>query len=429
MSTGSACAILKSPVSVLGTARAISLHEVVGGGYGDFWRTRKRYRVCKGSRGSKKSKTTALNLICRLVEYPRSSALCVRRYSNTLRDSVFSDLRWAIHRLGLDGAFDCTVSPMQITRRGTGQKILFRGLDDGVKITSISVETGALCWVWIEEAYEIASEDDFNKLDLSIRGEVPPGYFKQITLTFNPWSATSWLKARFFDKPDENTFTKTTTWQCNEWLDDADRAIFLKMRESNPRRYRIEGAGEWGIAEGLIYENVGIEPFDVEAVRKTAGIKAAFGLDFGFTDPTAFVATLVDNSAMQIYIFDEWYARGVTNRDIAAKIIAMGYGGQRILCDCAEPKSIAELRAEGLRAEPSRKGRDSVNHGIQLIQNYRIIVHPKCTEFRREIENYCWEKDRDGRLTDKPDHEFSHGMDAMRYGVARALRADTFSFE
>ncbi len=407
MSAGIAHAALKAPVSALGTARAISLRDAVGGGYGDFWRTRKRYRVCKGSRGSKKSKTTALNLICRLIEYPQSSALCVRRYSNTLRDSVFSDLRWAIHRLGLDGTFDCTVSPMQITRRGTGQKILFRGLDDGVKITSISVETGALCWVWIEEAYEIASEDDFNKLDLSIRGEVPLGYFKQITLTFNPWSATSWLKARFFDAPDENTFVKTTTWQCNEWLDDADRAIFLHMRENNPRRYRIEGAGEWGIAEGLIYENVGIEPFDVEAVRKTEGVKAAFGLDFGFTDPTAFVAALVDNAAMRIYIFDEWYARGVTNRDIAAKITAMGYGGQRILCDCAEPKSVAELRAEGLRAEPSRKGRDSVNHGIQLIQNYRIIVHPKCTEFRREIENYCWEKDRDGRLTGKPDHEFS----------------------
>ncbi len=429
MSAGSACDALTALVNALGPVRAISMREAVGGGYGDFWRARERYRVCKGSRGSKKSKTTALNLICRLIEYPQSSALCVRRYSNTLRDSVFSDLRWAIHRLGLDRTFDCRFNPLQITRRGTGQKILFRGLDDGVKITSISVETGALCWVWIEEAYEISNEDDFNKLDLSIRGEVPAGYFKQITLTFNPWSATSWLKARFFDKPDADTFTKTTTWQCNEWLDDADRAIFLKMRENNPRRYRIEGEGEWGIAEGLIYENVGIEPFDVEAVRKTESIKAAFGLDFGFTDPTAFVAALVDNVAMQIYIFDEWYARGVTNRDIAAKIIAMGYGGQRVLCDAAEPKSIAELRDAGLRAEAAAKGRDSVNHGIQLIQNYRIIVHPKCTEFRREIENYCWEKDRDGRLTGKPDHEFSHGMDAMRYGVTRALRADTFSFE
>ncbi len=138
---------------------------------------------------------------------------------------------------------------------------------------------------------------------------------------------------------------------------------------------------------------------------------------------------LVDNSEMKIYVFDEWYSRGVTNKVIARKIKEMGYGGQRVVCDCAEPKSIRELRDEGIKAEPSRKGRDSVNHGIQLIQNYKIVVHPRCTEFRKEIENYCWAKDRDGRLTDKPDHEFSHGMDSMRYGVCKILLPDLFSFD
>lgn len=407
----------------------ISLQKAIGKGYADFWNTKKRYRVCKGSRGSKKSKTTALNMIERLYEFPESNGLCVRRFSNTLRDSVYSDLKWAIHRLGLDSFFDCTVSPMQIIRRSTGQKILFRGLDDGLKITSISVDKGYLCFVWIEEAYEIFDESDFNKLDMSIRGEVPEGYFKQITLTFNPWSATSWLKKRFFDNPDDNTFVKTTTWQCNEWLDDADRKIFLDMKEKNPRRYRIEGDGNWGIAEGLIYENVVFdEAFDVEELRKKDGIKAAFGNDFGFTDPNAFVCCLVDNADMRIYVFDEWYQTGVTNKVIAQKIKAMGYGSQQIICDCADAKSIAELRDEGIRAEPSRKGNDSVNHGIQLIQNYQIVVHPKCVEFRKEIENYCWKKDSSGRLKDEPEHDFSHGMDAMRYGVANALRPAAFSF-
>lgn len=406
----------------------INLPELIDIGYGDFWRTKCRYRVCKGSRGSKKSKTTALNMIVRLFKYPESNGLCIRRFSNTLRDSVFSDLKWAIHQLKLDAHFDCTVSPMQITRRSTGQKILFRGLDDGLKVTSISVEKGVLCWVWFEEAYEIR-EDDFNKVDLSIRGEVPEGYFKQITLTFNPWSATSWLKARFFDTPDEDVFIKTTTWQCNKWLDEADRNIFLKMKVQNPRRYRIEGEGEWGIAEGLIYTNVRVEEFDVDEIRKIKGIKAAFNLDFGFTDPNAFVCEMVDNAAMRIYIFDEWYKTGVTNKTIAEEIKKMGYGGQRIVCDSAEPKSIAELQDEGIKAEPSRKGKDSVNHGIQLIQNYEIVVHPRCTEFYKEISNYCWAKDKDGKLTDKPDHEFSHGMDSMRYGVSKLLLPDTFSFD
>lgn len=408
----------------------VSLQETVGKNYADFWNTKKRYRVCKGSRGSKKSKTTALNMIHRIMEYPESNGLCVRRYQNTLRDSVYSDLTWAINKLGLDAYFDCTVSPMQIIRKSTGQKILFRGLDDGLKITSISVPKGVLCWVWIEEAYEISDEDDFNKLDMSIRGEVPEGYFKQITLTFNPWSSTSWLKPRFFDTPDEDTFTKTTTWECNEWLDEADRNIFLKMQKNNPRRYRIEGDGEWGIAEGLIYDKVRFEDFNVDTVRAIPGIKSAFGLDFGFTDPNAFTCFLIDNTAMKIYVFDEWYKTGVTNKIIAEAIKEKGYGGQKIICDSAEPKSIAELQDEGIQAEASRKGKDSVNHGIQLIQNYEIIVHEKnCPEFKKEIQNYCWAKGKDGKPTDTPDHEFSHGMDSMRYAVTKSLVADTFSFD
>lgn len=406
----------------------ISIKDCIGGGYGDFWCSKKRYRVCKGSRGSKKSKTAAIQRIIRLIQYPLANYLCVRRYSNTLRDSIFADCKWAIHKLQLDEYFTWTVSPMEIIYRPTGQKILFRGLDDGMKITSISVDVGVLCFVDIDEAYEIA-EDDFNKLDMSIRGEVPEGYFKQLTLLFNPWSANSWLKARFFDMPDDDTFTKTTTYKCNEWLDDADRGIFEKMRINNPRRYRIEGEGEWGIAEGLIYENVSYEDFDIDEVKKIPGIISAFGLDFGFTDPNAFTASMVDNTNMVIYVFDEWYKTGVTNKVIAEAIKEKGYGGQRIICDSAEPKSIQELCDEGIKAEASRKGKDSVNHGIQLLQNYKIVVHERnCPEFKIEISNYCWVKDRDGKPTDKPDHEFSHGMDSFRYAVTKALLPDVYSW-
>ena len=152
----------------------IYLPDLIGGGYGDFWRTRCRYRVCKGSRGSKKSKTTALNRIFRLLRYPQSNYLCVRRYTNTIRDSIYADTRWAIHQLGLDEHFKCISSPLEITYVPTGQKILFRGLDDGLKITSITVPNGVLNFVDIEEAYEI-TEDDFNKLDMSIRGEQTDG--------------------------------------------------------------------------------------------------------------------------------------------------------------------------------------------------------------------------------------------------------------
>lgn len=409
--------------------RQISVKEVIGGGYNDYWNTKKRYRCCKGSRGSKKSKTTALYYIVKMMQYAAANLLVVRRTGRTLKDSCYADLKWAIHRLGVDAFFNCTVSPLEITYTPTGQKILFRGLDDGLKITSISVDKGVLCWVWIEEAYEITNESDFDKLDMSIRGEVPNGLWKQITFTFNPWSANSWLKARFFDNPDENTFIKTTTWQCNEWLDDTDRQIFLNMKKNNPRRYRIEGEGEWGIAEGLIYEKVEYRDFDVDEVRKIPGIKSSFSLDFGFTDPNAFICAMVDQTEKIIYVFDEWYKTGVTNQIIANQIKAMGYGGQRIICDSAEPKSIAELIDYGINAEPGRKGADSVNYGIQLLQNYTFIISTKCPEFYKEISNYCWAKDKDGKPTDKPEHEFSHGMDSIRYGVTKILMPDVFSFD
>ena len=408
--------------------KVVSLQEAVGKNYADFWNCKKRYCVCKGSRGSKKSKTAAIRRIKRILEYPLSNYLCIRRYANTIRDSIYADTIWAINRLGLDAYFDAKISPMEIIFIPTGQKILFRGLDEGTKVTSITVSKGVLNFVDIEEAYEIA-EDDFNKVDMSIRGELPEGYFKQLTLLFNPWSANIWIKGRFFDVEDDDVFTKTTTWQCNEWLGEDDKKIFLKMKENNPRRYRIEGDGEWGIAEGLIYTNVKIRDFDVNQIRQIPNVKSAFNLDFGFTDPNAFVCELVDDTAKKIYIFDEWYQTGVTNRVIAQKIKDMGYGNQRIICDCAEPKSIAELQDEGILAEPSRKGKDSVNHGIQLIQNYEIIVHPRCVEFYKEISNYCWATDRNGRFTDKPDHEFSHGMDSMRYGISKILMPETFSFE
>lgn len=407
----------------------IHLPDVIGGGYGQFWRSKHRYRLIKGSRGSKKSKTTALFYIYKMMQHSAANLLVVRRNFRTLKDSCYSDLLWAAERLGVSHLWKGTTNPLELTYIPTGQKILFRGLDDGLKITSISVPKGVLCFVWIEEAYEITSEEDFNKLDMSIRGKMPQGLWKQITMTFNPWSANSWLKKRFFDVQSDLIFTATTTYECNEWLDEADARLFEEMKTNNPRRFQIEGLGMWGVSEGLIYEKVKYEDFDVDAVRAMPGVVSAFGLDFGFTDPTAFICMLVDNKNKLIYVFDEWYKTGTTNVQIAEQIKAMGYAGQKIICDSAEPKSIAELQDHGINAEGSRKGKDSVLHGIQQMQNYTFIVHTRCKEFFKEISNYCWAKDKFDKPIDKPEHEFSHGMDAARYGVSKALVADRFSFD
>ena len=236
----------------------LPLSTVVGGGYNKYWHFKGRYRVCKGSRASKKSTTTALNIIKRMIEYPDSNTLVVRKVFRTLKDSCFTQLKWAIHRLGVDADWEVKESPLEMSYTPTGQKIYFRGLDDPLKVTSITVEHGYLCWMWIEEAYEINKESDFDMLDESIRGAVPTesGMFKQITLTFNPWNEHHWMKKRFFDAPpNPDILALTTNYLCNEWLDDADKKVFETMKQQNPSRYRVAGLVDWGIFEGLIYEN------------------------------------------------------------------------------------------------------------------------------------------------------------------------------
>ena len=200
-------------MTIPANAKVIKLPEVVGKGYGSFWRFRGRYRIVKGGRGSKKSTTTAMNFIQRMMEYPESNLMVVRKVYRTIKDSCYTQLLWAINRLGVSHLWDSKESPLEMTYKPTGQKIYFRGLDDPLKITSITVEVGYLCWLWIEEAYEISSESDFDMLDESIRGVVPDDLFKQVTLTFNPWNEKIWIKRRFFDvEPNPDIFTLTTNY-------------------------------------------------------------------------------------------------------------------------------------------------------------------------------------------------------------------------
>ena len=411
--------------------RRVYLPDIVGKGYGTYWNYKGRYRVCKGSRASKKSTTTALNLITRMMEYPESNLLVVRKIGRTIHDSCFNQLLWAIHRLGVDAYWTQKETPLEITYKPTGQKIFFRGLDDPLKVTSIAVEHGYLCWIWIEEAYEIMNEEDFDMLDESIRGEVPDNLFKQITLTFNPWNQKHWMKKRFFDVVDPDILALTTNYTCNEWLDDADRRLFEQMKKNNPRRYKVAGLGEWGIAEGLIYEKWKEEAFDIEAIRGLDSVRSIFGLDFGYTnDPSALFCGLIDTSAKTIWVFDEMYEKGMSNERIYQRITSLEYSKEKITADSAEPKSIDRLRELGLsRIKPARKGRDSINNGIDYLQDYQIIIHPRCVNFLTEIGNYSWDKDvKTGKTLNKPIDDFNHLMDAMRYAAEDYIRGDVFSF-
>lgn len=396
--------------------------DIVGRGYGEFWHDTKRYRVLKGGKGSKKSATTALNLIYRLMKLSDSNLLVVRAVFNTHRDSTFAQLKWAQQRLGVSHLWQNTISPMEMTYKPSGQKIIFRGFDDVLKLASTTVSKGYLCWVWIEEAFEIGSEKDFEKLDLSVpRGNVPPHLFKQTTLTFNPWSESHWLKKRFFDNASNDVGVYSTNYLCNEFLDDIDRSVFKRMKETNYRRYAVAGLGEWGVSDGLIYENFEARAFDKDKLGTENNTewqyRHFFGLDYGYTnDPTAFIAFAVNPIEKTIYIYDEHYETKMLNCDIANMIKNKGFSKERIRADCAEPKSNDDLRRMGIsRIMPSVKGKDSVLNGIAKIQEYKIYVHPKCKNMLAELSSYSWKKDSNENGINEPQDCNNHLCDALRY--------------
>lgn len=346
-----------------------------------------------------------------MMKYPLANILCIRQVASTLKDSMYSDLKWAIHRLNVDHLFKYTLNPLEITYLPTGTKILFRGMDDPLKVTSISVDVGVLCWCWLEEAYQIMLEEDFNMVDESIRGQLPEGYFKRMTLTFNPWSSQSWLKGRFFDVIDDDVLALTTTYKCNEWLSETDLRLFENMKERNPKRYKVAGDGDWGIEEGQIFDNWSVEDLS-ELIPSFANIY--HGLDFGATDPNAFISIDVEEGQKKIYIFDEYYKGNIT-LDTLSEEVRKRIANRFVTADSAGKQNIIELNNRNLWVLPSVKGPDSINFGIQWLRGYDIIIHKDCVNTIKEISNYCWAKDKFGNSLEKPVDADNHLMDALRY--------------
>lgn len=402
----------------------LSLNKLVGSGYYDFWHDKHFYRVVKGSRASKKSKTTALNMIYRLVKYPWANILVVRRYSNTNRQSTYADLCWAIHRFQMDHLFKCNPSMPEIMYLPTGQRIIFRGLDKALKLTSITVTQGSLAFVWLEEAYEVESADKLETLQESIRGQIDAADgFKQITITFNPWNRNHWLRRTFFDPETrkDDVFAQTTTFRCNEWLDEKDRQRYLDLYKTNPRRARVAADGDWGVSEGLVFEdNVDRVAFD-PMEKITACRNTAFGIDYGFgKDPTAFVAMAVDKRNKEIWIYDELYAYHQTTPETAAWLRQHGYQRATIFADSASPERTQQLIDLGIEGARSVV-KTPVEAGIDQLWQYKIHVHPSCKQTWNEFNNYVFATDSIGNTLNKPKDESNHLIDSIRYGMRQYM--------
>ena len=368
-----------------------------------------RYEVYYGGAGSGKSVFVAQKLIVKACCSKRK-VLVIRKYSTTLKDSVFELFISILSKWNILAYCKVNLSNFSI-KLPSDSLFLFKGLDDRENIKSITDITDIFC----EEATEL-SEDDFTQLDLRLRA-LEDGL--QILVSFNPVSKVNWVYRKWFadkEKVYENTLILHTTYKDNKWLPSSYIKALEEKQHTNYVYYKIYALGEFATLDKLVFTNWTTEEFDYIKLKG----ELIIGLDFGFVnDTSALVASILDEESKKIYVFREWGAKGKTNQEIASVIKSLGFSKSVIIADSAEQKSIEEIKREGIiRIKKSEKGKDSVIHGIQKLQNYKIIVHPSCTELITEFENYSWKKDKTtGLYINNPIDAFNHFIDALRYSL------------
>lgn len=374
-----------------------------------------KYNVFYGGSGSGKSNYIAHYLILDLLKN-KKRLLVVRQTLATIRESAFKELVNVIEKMNLHNQKGTTIthSNLRITLP-TGSEIIFRGADEESKLLSISdIDT-----VWVEEASEI-SYDIFTQLKLRLRGK---GHKKRLFLSFNPISASHWLKKEFFDNKVDDCFVLKTTYLDNRFLDEEYHKVMDDMKNRNPDKYKVYALGEWGTTGKQVFTSWKVKKFNVhELIKSNPKLKTAIGGDFGFSlDPSTLICSLVDLENRKIYIFDELYEKGLMNNELAERIHDKGYHRQIIYFDSSEPKSIAELQMYGLsKVKAAVKGKGSIMQGIQFIQQFDIIVQPSCVNTIDELENYSFKRDKaTGHYLNQPIDSFNHLLDALRYSMVQ----------
>ena len=387
-------------------------------------RSKKRYIVMRGSAGSGKSVDTAQNYILRLLQDRGRNLVCIRKSDITNRDSTYAELTGAIYRIFGEQAeryWDIKQSPLQITCKANGNKIIFRGVNDEKqreKLKSITFQKGKLTDVWIEEATEI-TQADFEIIDDRLRGELPEGQFYQIRMTFNPVNKSHWIKKHFFDYNDADTLTHHSTYLMNRFIDDAYKRRMERRKQVDPEGYRIYGLGEWGEIGGLILSNFIIEEFDTSPSNFDYMVNAQ---DFGFNHANCIGEVGFKDG--ELYLCKELY---LFEKDTAEIIqLAEQKGFNKLLtmwCDSAEPDRIKMWRKAGYKALPVKKEPNSVKAQIDHLKQHRIHIHPSCVNTIKEIQQWKWRKDeKTGEYLDEPVPFQDDAMAMLRYSIEQERR-------
>ena len=394
-----------------------------------------------GGRGSCKSSFVSLEIVGGIMSdlAGQSNAIVFRKWANTMRDSVFSQISWAIDELEVSHLWSCSVSPMQYTYIPTGAQIIFRGLDDTSKLKSIKPRHGKFRFVWFEEFSELDGPNFVRSVMQSVlRGQ---GEFT-IFRSFNPpISKANWANA-FIMQPDERAVTLHTTYLDIpfEWLGDAFIYEAERLKELNEKAYKHEYLGEATGTGGEVFPNITERTLSDKDIEQLQYIYA--GVDWGFAaDPAVFLRVAYDRKSEKVYILDEIYKKALSNKDFASLIRekdfdktgqiqtldVWGYSQrfeekQLIICDSAEPKSIADFKADGLKAAACTKYNGSVLYGIKWLQRREIIIDPARTpNAYREFTRYEYETTKDGEILSSVPDKDNHTIDAARYALDRLI--------
>lgn len=376
-----------------------------------------------GGRGSLKSSTVSLLIPPLMIKHPDTHAAVFRKVGNTIRDSVFAQYIWAIDKLGMNELWASRTSPPELIYKPTGQRILFRGCDDPLKLKSIKVPFGYIAFTHFEEKDQFAGRDEIrNILQSTMRGGSEYWNFESYNppITRDNWANIDSQEVR----ADRLTHKSTYLQVPPEWLGDQFLAEAEYIKEKNERAYRHEYLGEAVGSGGEVFENLEIREITDEEIATFDRVRN--GLDWGYyPDPFAFNRMQYNAAQRVLYIFDELTARKQGNKETAERLLAKGLTrNDRITADSAEPKSIADYNKFGLSCVGAQKGPGSVEYSMKWLQQLdKIVIDPKrCPDTAVEFQSYEYEKTRDGEIMSGYPDRNNHHIDAVRYGAEPIYR-------
>lgn len=376
-----------------------------------------RWNFYMGGAGSGKSRYIAQKLIIKALRFPNSRTLVCRSVGNKLQNSVMLEFKEVLTKLGIFN--NCLISDYaRLYRLPNGSEIVFMGLDDEHKLLSIS----KISTIFVEEVYEV-NEDILTQLNLRLRGTDAPN---EIYAAFNPISKNHylhrWLEEtpeKYFDEGD--LYYLRTTWRDNFFLKEDYIRQIHKLKDSNPMKWRIYSEGLWGVdTDGLVYPKHRVADFDINKVLKLPKSEVRIGLDLGYSiDPCGLCVSVFDNANKRIFILDEMYKRGLTQEEVFDELVKHKVANthNKFYCDTNEPRLFDYLKGRGTNMTKVKK--TSIKLGVYFLQDYNIWIHPSCTNFLNEIQNYTYKKDvRTNEYINDKFEGADHLMDALRYSAS-----------